>query len=122
MRPHYTLWLCTLLLAAPLARAETPERQVMIEVGQRDGVAIRGEDGRAIQAAIDYVASLGGGTVRVGEGRYALRTCLTLRSGVRLVGSGEKTVLMLDEGFRTVLSVDGDANQRQITVADASGL
>jgi hypothetical protein len=122
MRPHFTLWLCTLLLAAPLVHADAPERQVTIDVGQSDGAAIRGADGRAIQAAIDYVAGLGGGTVRVGEGRFALRTCLTMRSGVRLAGSGERTVLVLDEGFRTTLSVDGDANQRQVTVADPSGL
>src|SRR4051812_27974334 len=110
-----------MLLIARLALADAPDRRVAIDVGQQSG-AIRGEDGRAIQAAIDYAAGLGGGTVRVGEGRYALRTCLTLRNGVRLIGSGEKTVLVLDEGFRTTLSVDGDANQRQITVADGSGL
>ncbi|MCY2952557.1 MAG: right-handed parallel beta-helix repeat-containing protein [Planctomycetota bacterium] len=109
-----------MLFAATTVHAD-PVQQVVIDVGQREG-AVRGEDHRAIQAAIDYAGSLGGGTVRIGEGRYTLRTCLTLRSGVKLIGGGEKTVLVLADGFRSPLTVDADANQRQVTVADPSGL
>ena len=118
MRGMHCTAIGVLLLAALVHGA--PVEQVVIEVGKSDGT-IRGDDHRVIQAAIDYVGSLGGGTVRVGPGRYTLRTCLMLRSGVKLIGSGEQTVLVLADGFRTTLAVDADANQREVTVADPSG-
>ena len=47
--------------AVAMVHADPPTR-IVVDVGQREG-AIRGEDHRAIQAAIDYAANLGGGTV-----------------------------------------------------------
>lgn len=120
MYPTLTAIVFAILFVVTAVHAD-PVQQVVIDVGQQEG-AVRGEDHRAIQAAIDYAGSLGGGTVHVGDGRYTLRTCLTLRSGVKLIGSGEKTVLVLADGFRSALAVDADANQRQVTVADPAGL
>jgi parallel beta-helix repeat protein len=95
---------------------ESPSVQVGIDTGD-----IRGGDNLAIQAAVDYVANLGGGTVHVGPGRYSLRNAITLRNHVRLVGTPGKTVFTPVEGCTSALDADGDANQRAITLADPSG-
>src|SRR5262249_26043738 len=61
------------ILVRPLKAAESPrppagaEFRVGIEKGD-----IRGADHRALQAAVDYVAGLGGGTVYIGRGRYQM--------------------------------------------------
>jgi parallel beta-helix repeat protein len=46
-----------------------------------------------IQAAIDEVASTGGGTVVLPAGRFPLARSLVLRSGVTLAGQGDTTIL-----------------------------
>jgi hypothetical protein len=91
-----------------------------IRVGIDEG-DIRGNDHRALQAAVDYVAGLGGGTVRIGPGRYEMRNALKLRDNVRVFGSRDKTILVACDGFASRLAADGDANEREITVEDASG-
>ncbi|HLJ96084.1 MAG TPA: right-handed parallel beta-helix repeat-containing protein [Gemmataceae bacterium] len=95
----------------------SPEIRVGIDAGD-----LRGSDHRMLQAAVDYVAGLGGGTVRIEPGRYQMRNALCLRSNVRVVGEPGKSILVACNGFRTRLSADGDANERQITVEDPSGL
>jgi len=54
---------------------------VRITVGIRDA-DILGHDNRALQAAVDYVANLGGGVVEIGPGEYLMRDSLHLRSRV----------------------------------------
>lgn len=92
---------------------------VEITVGQDEG-NIRGNDHRALQAAVDYVANLGGGVVRVGPGRYTMRNALFLRNGVHVTGTHGKTILAACDGAETRLKLDGDCNERQVTLADAS--
>src|SRR5262249_13311820 len=96
------------------------DEAAVIHVGINEG-DIRGSDNRAVQAAIDYVANLGGGTVYVGPGRYTLRNAVTLRDHVRLIGTPGKTIFAPVDGVKTTLAADGDANQREITLADPSG-
>lgn len=91
-----------------------------ISVGVDEG-DLRGSDGRALQAAVDYVAGLGGGTVRIGAGRYEMRNALVLRDNVHVVGAPGETVLVARDGAVVPLAADGDANQREITVADPTG-
>lgn len=103
--------------------AEPPHESVQraeIGVGIEDG-DLRGNDHRALQAAVDYVAQLGGGTVRIGPGRYLLRNALKLRDNVHVVGVPGETILAACDGFVSALAADGDANERQITVDDPSG-
>lgn len=88
-----------------------------VSVGIRQG-DIRGRDHRALQAAVDYVAGLGGGTVRVGPGRYLMRNALTLRDHVTVSGVPGKTLLVACDGAESPLELDGDCNERQITLAD----
>jgi nitrous oxidase accessory protein NosD len=74
-----------------------------------------------LQAAVDYVTRLGGGTVRVLPGRYRLRNAVYLQSKLRLVGSGEETVLIKEPSSSTKLAADSDWYDQEITLEDASG-
>ena len=60
-------------------------------------------------------------TVEVLPGEYTCIDAVHLRSGVRLVGSGEKTVLRNGPGFCTSVRVDADYGQYKVTPKDASG-
>jgi len=112
----------TSIVVARLSPAAESSRLIAnteIRVGIQEG-DIRGEDHRALQAAVDYVAGLGGGTVYVGAGRFQLRNALILRDNVRVVGVEGKTTLVACDGIRVRLAADGDCNQREITVTDPS--
>src|SRR5688572_1153025 len=61
-----------------------------IKVGHRS-VDIIGTDNRALQAAVDYIANLGGGTVQIGEGEFLMRDSLHLRPHVAVRGTPGKT-------------------------------
>jgi len=74
-----------------------------------------------LQQAIDSVARYGGGTVRIGPGRYQLRDALRLASGVRVVGEPGKTVLVMCNGRKTLPTADLHKGATQIELADASG-
>src|SRR4030095_5196994 len=91
--------------------------QIVVGIDEGD---IRGSDNRALQAAVDHLASLGGGTVRIGPGRFVMRNALKLRDNVDIIGTPGKTVLAACEGCRSLLAADGDCNERQITLAGAS--
>ena len=93
---------------------------IRISVG-RSNADILGNDNRALQAAVDYVGSLGGGTVEIRPGEYLMRDSLHLRSRVTICGAGEKTVLKKDREYRTPLVVDGDFGEAAITVRDTDG-
>jgi len=96
------------------------EQTLTLTVGPQDADII-GNDQRAIQAAIDYVARLGGGTVRIQPGVYRLRNAVYLQSGVHLVGDGAQTVLLKEPSVTTPLKLDSDWYDQEITLADAGG-
>lgn len=103
----------------PVGHASPPGTGVVeIRVGIEEG-DLRGADHRVLQAAVEYVAGLGGGIVRIGPGRYRMRNALILRDNVRIVG--EQSVLVAEDGARSLLACDGDCNERQITLVDPSG-
>src|SRR5215813_9750301 len=77
-----------------------------------------GTTDRVIQAAVDYVARRGGGTVRVLPGTYRLRNSIFLQSKVRLIGSGLDSVLFKEPSVTTKLIIDGDHWDQEITLAD----
>jgi nitrous oxidase accessory protein NosD len=91
-----------------------------ITVGISDG-DIRGADEKAIQAAVDYVARLGGGTVTILPGTYHLRNAVYLHSKVRLAGSGPETVLIKEPSVTSALAEDSDWFDQEITIADPKG-
>jgi len=91
-----------------------------VTVGTDEG-EIRGTDQKALQAAVDYVASLGGGTVEIGAGEFTMRDSLHLRSHVTVRGQGAKTILRKAPGALSPLQIDGDYGEEQVTLKDPSG-
>src|SRR5439155_1925118 len=96
------------------------DQRVTITVGPKKADLV-GTTDRVIQAAVDYVARLGGGTVHVLPGTYRLRNSVFLQSKVRLLGSGTDSVLFKEPSVATKLTVDGDHWDQEITLADAKG-
>lgn len=91
-----------------------------ITVGLKDA-DINGNDNRALQAAVDYIAGLGGGTVSIGPGEYLMRDSLHLRSHVTVRGTNNETILRKAEGVISPLELDGDFGEQQITMKEATG-
>ena len=66
--------------------------QPSIKVGL-EKADIVGSDNRALQAAVDYIAGLGGGIVEIGPGEYLMKDSLHMRSNVTIRGTAGKTIL-----------------------------
>ena len=96
------------------------DERLTITVGQKEGDLV-GSTHKVLQAAVDYVARLGGGTVKVLPGTFSLRGSVHLRSGVRLLGSGDETILTKPASVTTKLAVDSDWYDQEITLVDAKG-
>jgi len=86
-----------------------------------ENAAVIGSDNRVLQAAVDYIAGLGGGTVQIGPGQYIMRDSLHLRSNVTIRGEKSKTILRKADGAVSILVLDGDFGEQQITVTDPAG-
>jgi len=85
------------------------------------GAALVGNDNRVLQAAVDYIAGLGGGTVQIGEGEFTMRDSLHLRSFVTVRGTNGKTVLRKAKCAASALALDGDYGEEQVTVVNPEG-
>ncbi|MHB8520153.1 MAG: right-handed parallel beta-helix repeat-containing protein [Limisphaerales bacterium] len=96
-----------------------PERP-HITVGIKDADII-GADNRALQAAVDYVAGLGGGVVEIGPGEFQMRDSLHLRSFVTVRGTPDRTILRKAKAASSPLALDGDYGEEQITVTNPDG-
>ena len=96
------------------------DERVTITVGQKDADLV-GSTEKVLQAAVDSVARLGGGTVKVLPGTYRLRNSVYLASKVRILGSGADSVLIKEPSVQTKLVVDSDWYDQEVTLADANG-
>src|SRR5215471_17869547 len=94
------------------------DQRVAITVGPKQADLVGSTD-RVIQAGVDYVARLGGGTVKVLPGTYRLRNSIFLQSNVRLLGSGTDTVLFKEPSATTKLAADSDWYDQEITLENA---
>jgi hypothetical protein len=83
-----------------------------------EGADLTGRDDKVIQAAVDYVARLGGGTVRLLPGTYTLRASVFLPSTIRLLGSGPDCILTKIPSQRVKLAADSDWYDQEVTLAD----
>ena len=104
----------------PFAMHSRMEHLPSIRVGL-EGADINGADNRALQAAIEYVAALGGGAVEIGPGEFLMRDSLHLRENVTVRGTAGQTVLRKADGHLSSLTLDGDFGEQQVSVADATG-
>ncbi len=106
-----------------VAASNRPMRRVrtlVLTVGQTDG-DLRGSDDKVIQAGVDYLHRLGGGTLRILPGVYELRNAIYLRPHVTLSGSGEQTILRRNAGVVTKLVRDSDWYEYGVEVDDPAG-
>ncbi|MCL4181011.1 MAG: right-handed parallel beta-helix repeat-containing protein [Verrucomicrobia bacterium] len=104
----------------PRAMHGTMVEHPRVTVGLRDA-ELMGADHRVLQAAVDYVAGLGGGVVEIGPGEYLMRDSLHLRANVTVRGQGERTVLRKAAGAVSPLELDGDYGEEQITLRAPDG-
>jgi parallel beta-helix repeat protein len=104
----------------PRAMHGTMTERPRVTVGMKDGELV-GADHRVLQAAVDYVAGLGGGTVEIGPGEFVMRDSLHLRANVTVRGQGVRTVLRKAAGSVSPLELDGDYGEEQITLKDPGG-
>ena len=91
-----------------------------ITVG-RANADMTGDSNRVLQAAVDYVAALGGGTVEIGAGEYAMYDSLHLRPFVTVRGVKGKTTLRKANGAVSALAIDGDFGEQQVTLQNPEG-
>ncbi|MBC8216974.1 MAG: right-handed parallel beta-helix repeat-containing protein [Planctomycetes bacterium] len=104
----------------PLAMHSAMKDLPRITVGRQDADLI-GSDNRALQAAVDYIAGLGGGVVEIAAGRYTMCDSLHLRANVTIRGTKGKTILHKAEGAVSPLALDGDFGEQQITLENPTG-
>jgi polygalacturonase len=110
----------TQAIQLPRAMHTKMKDHARITVGIKTG-DITGADNRALQAAVDYIASLGGGTVEIGPGEYLMRDSLHLRPNVTVRGTPKQTILRKARCASSHLTVDGDYGEEQITVDNPAG-
>jgi Right handed beta helix region len=96
------------------------QERITVTVGPEKADLV-GTTDKVLQAAVDYVARKGGGTVRVLPGKYRLRNSIFLQSKIRLLGSGPDSVLIKEPSVTTKIVVDGDHWDREVTLADPKG-
>lgn len=82
---------------------------------------ITGDTDLPIQAAIDYLSYIGGGTVKIGEGIYTINNTIHLRSNISIEGIAGKTVLRKCDNEISCLSTDADEHEEQITLQNIGG-
>jgi hypothetical protein len=96
------------------------ESRLTITVGPKNADLVGGDE-KVIQAGVDYIAAKGGGTLHVLPGTYRLRNAVSLRTGVRILGSGPDSVLVKTPEAKSKLATDSLFWEQEVTLADASG-
>src|ERR1051325_6125198 len=104
----------------PRAMHSKMEQRPVVHVGLRDA-DVNGADDRALQAAVDYVAGLGGGIVEIGPGEFIMHDSLHLRSFVTVRGTPGKTILRKAKAAVSSLAIDGDYGEEQVTLLKPEG-
>ena len=100
-----------------LVKPKTQER--LITVGG-PSASIQGFTNQDIQIAVDALPAEGG-TVKLDPGEFKMMAPVRLRSNVKLIGSGAKTILKRIDGYHSKFVIDADYGELKITVEDASG-
>jgi hypothetical protein len=94
--------------------------RIMITVGQEEG-DLKGNDDKVIQAAIDYVSRLGGGTILILPGTYTMRNSLFPRPGITIRGSGDNTILIKSPGVSSKIIREADWFEYCVQVENPAG-
>jgi hypothetical protein len=118
----WTVAVCN-LVGQPVTATNRPMRSrqtAVVTVGQSEG-DLQGKDDKVIQAGVEYLNRLGGGTLRLLPGTYTMRNALYLRPNITLQGSGETTILRKADGVVTPLVRDSDWFEYGVQVKDPQG-
>ncbi len=109
--------------AMPIQETNRPLRSLQyltLTVGQTEGDMI-GKDDKIIQAGIEYLNRLRGGTLRILPGVYNIKNSIFLHPNITLKGSGENTILKMAPGFVTPIIRDCSGREYGVQVKDPSG-
>lgn len=93
---------------------------LVLTVGQTEG-DLQGKDDKIIQAGVEYLNRLGGGTLRLQPGTYTLQNAIYLRPNITLQGAGATTILRKTASSATPLVRDSDWFEYGVQVKDARG-
>ncbi len=96
------------------------DEKLTLSVGLKKG-DLQGSTDRVLQAAVDYMARIGGGTVKILPGTYTFRNSVFLPSNVRLLGSGPETILTKIASETISLTADSDWYDQEITLEKVAG-
>ena len=96
------------------------DKRLTLTVGQKKGDLV-GQDDKVVQAAVDYMARMGGGTVKLLPGKYVFRNAVHLPSRIRLLGSGPESIITKIPSRNVPLTADSDWYDQEITLKDARG-
>jgi hypothetical protein len=112
---------CSPVQVVPAANRPIRNRQTLIlTVGQTEG-DLRGKDDKIIQAGIEYLNGLGGGTLRLLPGTYTLQNAIYLRPNITLQGAGATTILRKAASVVTPLVRDSDWFEYGVQVKSTEG-
>jgi hypothetical protein len=92
--------------------------ELSVGPGQGD---LQGSDDKILQAGVDYLHRLGGGTLNVLPGTYTMHNALYLQPTVKVRGTDDAPVFMKAPSFSTALLQDSDWYEARVCVEDASG-
>jgi parallel beta-helix repeat protein len=95
------------------------KQEQIITVGGKEA-DIQGFTNRAIQIAVDALPPEGG-TVKLSPGLYVIKAPVRLMSDIKLIGSGQGTILKRTDGYHSKLNIDADFGELKLTVEDPSG-
>lgn len=95
-------------------------QDITVTVGHAEG-DLQGRDDKVLQAAIDYVANLGGGTVNILPGVYTMNNSLFPRPGITIRGSGDKTILRKSSSVSSKIVREADWFEYCVKVDDPKG-
>lgn len=93
--------------------------ELEIRVGG-DNADISGFDNRSIQFAIDALEETGGSVI-LNPGLYTISAPLRLKSKIKLIGSGDETVLKRDHGVQSRYVVDADFGELKLSLENTEG-
>ena len=95
-------------------------QDMVLTVGQNEG-DLQGNDDKIIQAGIEYLNRVGGGTLHILPGVYNLQNAIYLHPNITLRGSGADTVLRKCDSVVTKLLRDSDWFEYGVQVEDVKG-
>jgi parallel beta-helix repeat protein len=106
--------------APSMNRPMRARSELTLTIGQNEG-DLQGNDDKVIQAGVEYLSRVGGGTLHILPGVYLMQNAVYLRPNITLCGSGEKTILKKAASVVTPLVRDSDWFEYGVQVEDAKG-